>query len=660
MSSDDRMSPSYLDIWTDIDSDDEYEREYVLTETRRRKILEFIKDLAHKDITIDDIMKGDVDLGKYVRQDQARDTQTNNKLYVDEIQLRFPNINKPAKLYDLTVPSSSSQIGNLTENHILSAIISYYQRNPIDYVNPITRDIVSYYDYVNMSDDNKRMYIQYVDPTVLTHNLLDYDQFGELDIQDYYLLRVRPVNTQYLDIIKRRGKLFDEICIGNQIGSGTYGDVYNAVIENKQDETETFVAVKLNKFSGVGLDLLAELDAWYNIPPHPFITKGIYYGRDVTDNMFTVTPLISINLDIILKNLVKYNITPKMLKLIYYQIGLAIAHIHDNNFVHLDVANRNILVSLFDDNITCAQLTDFGLSERHMRGTISKVSPFNIWDEVDKIETIRENITEYPDINMFMYTIYEAGYRMRKSDIGVQEDGVDYAQEFMDFGKTVLDQEIFDIKSTILDSDFFADVRNTVINSSNSPSSYDIGCQVSYPDLSPICNRLKIDIMDDIEYGSSDTISLRAVKVMFDRYMDLLVSFAWPRGGKSVSFLTPISYDIIWIICRYLDMYIFPREDMGINQEYYLNDDIYYNIEDLINGKRRNDDEDILFKIGGRIYPTLKVSQYVQLGRGPPDDYPYNIIDEYWKDDYMYTATDSDGNISFDLLVNNVLDYIIE
>lgn len=151
------------------------------------------------------------------------------------------------------------------------------------------------------------------------------------------------------------------------IGKGTFGVVYKAFDRKEQ----SYVAIKKIKQicdvnSGISKSILREVNILQNIKHRNIIElKYVFYGRDIdiklagenieTASLYLVFEYCDLDLLSFPK---KYTLNLKHIKYIIFQLLLAIAHLHSNNYIHRDIKPENVFIGANGK----IKLGDLGLS----------------------------------------------------------------------------------------------------------------------------------------------------------------------------------------------------------------------------------------------------------------------------------------------------------
>lgn len=135
--------------------------------------------------------------------------------------------------------------------------------------------------------------------------------------------------------------------IGEEIGSGVYGNVYYATKDDKEYAIKsTPMSSPFSVFNEISL---------FNSLNHPYIMKPIDYGV-FNGKIYTIMPLSPISLGsyIEVNPLLSFDHT----KHIFWQILQAVVYMHDNHVIHRDLKPDNILS--IEDHWS---ISDFGISK---------------------------------------------------------------------------------------------------------------------------------------------------------------------------------------------------------------------------------------------------------------------------------------------------------
>lgn len=152
-----------------------------------------------------------------------------------------------------------------------------------------------------------------------------------------------------------------QIKILNLIGRGTYGQVYLGTFKNELDQ-ETEVAIKTCK----------EDDSFGSNISNQFLEEAYIMQQFEHKHIIRLIGICSTSPVLILMELAKFGELKQFLQanrctidlskliLYAYQLSTALSYLESKNFVHRDLAIRNVLVHSVD----CVKLADFGLSRR--------------------------------------------------------------------------------------------------------------------------------------------------------------------------------------------------------------------------------------------------------------------------------------------------------
>lgn len=170
-----------------------------------------------------------------------------------------------------------------------------------------------------------------------------------------------------------------------KIGSGSYGDVYQAnMIKKDKNNKEEIIKVAVKRNWGdeeqLGIGCLREM-SFLTISKHPFVTELV--SVSVGDPFPSTCPMTPTNklasvregmkedknhfimeyADCDLKHFYEKCEDFYMLKIIMCQILLALEYIHSKGIVHRDITPANILVKMNkEDGLPYVKICDFGLS----------------------------------------------------------------------------------------------------------------------------------------------------------------------------------------------------------------------------------------------------------------------------------------------------------
>jgi serine/threonine protein kinase len=158
----------------------------------------------------------------------------------------------------------------------------------------------------------------------------------------------------------KSNKLFTEYSIIEQIGSGSFGEVYFA-----EHLSGTYVAVKVEEIKDVKR-VYNEYKIYKRLNTECKSTKGIpkIYDYIETEEYYIMTmELLGENLDEIFNRLNK-KISFKTIYVIAIQIITLLENLHSVGYIHRDIKPNNFLIGL-DKNINQIYIMDFGLSKRY-------------------------------------------------------------------------------------------------------------------------------------------------------------------------------------------------------------------------------------------------------------------------------------------------------
>ena len=150
-----------------------------------------------------------------------------------------------------------------------------------------------------------------------------------------------------------------------EVGTGSYSVVYRA----EDLRNGSIVAVKVMKFFYSHARKLqdTELVALKLFQNCPCVVRLLdhFIEEDVMVLVFELggATLLQVYQD--LRNQ-QYRFTEKEIKLVSYQVAVALAEVHSKRFMHRDLKPENILLKRLEGNVLSVKLVDFGMCRRRL------------------------------------------------------------------------------------------------------------------------------------------------------------------------------------------------------------------------------------------------------------------------------------------------------
>ena len=181
----------------------------------------------------------------------------------------------------------------------------------------------------------------------------------DADIDDPDKLIPEPIPTT-----QNMSLTYEDIEIGNRLGSGGNADVFKAEATNKTGQPT--LAVKEPRESGtidntVVDEVIAEAETWKQLDGHDHIVSVIDYGE---------TPVPWIGMEYmdggdLSQYLGKMDFEQKRWTAVV--ITNAVHHAHSNGVAHFDIKPKNILFRLVDEEWDAPKIADWGLSKELLK-----------------------------------------------------------------------------------------------------------------------------------------------------------------------------------------------------------------------------------------------------------------------------------------------------
>lgn len=181
----------------------------------------------------------------------------------------------------------------------------------------------------------------------------------------------------------------DDLVLGSLLGSGSYGQVYEAIYHKSK------VAVKVSNDSSIS----EEIDLLINLKPHPHVVR-VFGSAKKEDKYMLIMEYCnggSCN-DYIEKHHPSMDTKVKWIK----EIISGLIHLHESNIIHRDIAARNILI---DRDV--AKISDLGFARKldiDTGATKSNIGPLR-WMAPESIKD--RKYSRQTDIWMLGILIYE-------------------------------------------------------------------------------------------------------------------------------------------------------------------------------------------------------------------------------------------------------------
>ena len=167
--------------------------------------------------------------------------------------------------------------------------------------------------------------------------------------------------SQELLVPKQKGNPSDKYIIGNKIGSGSYGTVYeatNIIFKSKVAmkmiiKKENMNSVLINNEIDIFYEFYESVNCFYLI--NEYCDKGELYNY--------------IN---------KSNLNEQQLAIIFYQVFSGLCYLHENNVLHRDIKPENILISKKEKDLNSDEIyfwikiIDFGTAKIFEKGEKEK------------------------------------------------------------------------------------------------------------------------------------------------------------------------------------------------------------------------------------------------------------------------------------------------
>ena len=217
-------------------------------------------------------------------------------------------------------------------------------------------------------------------------------------------------------------KIKEKIVPENIIGKGSYSEVYK--IESK------YVVKLLKETSITPFDLTSEIDILFSLS-HDNILNGI--GFLTHKNRFGfILPRSEGNLINFLGIL-----SDDEIPFIFNQIVLGLNYLHKNNYLHLDLTCKNVLMS----SKKIIKIADFSLSTKMMNNIVyseeSKITvdyrpPENI-NGISKIYNVKSDVWSLGMILQTLQTRRELIYTIKKFSLNDDDESIDWESSIYDF-----------------------------------------------------------------------------------------------------------------------------------------------------------------------------------------------------------------------------------
>merc|ERR1719285_276082 len=320
----------------------------------------------------------------------------------------YTNTLRNVKTDTMHSDSSSLKTRQPFSSHKMISTSSFRQRYAVDIkelseVNPSrtheSNNCHSHYDVLRDSSSKR------VDSLQASHSQVSIDVAQWVSDTNYMMAELEtPTEQKAFTIVVEnfQTKKIDasKITYKQKVGSGFFGDVYRAEyfgaeVAVKQTKEITKTAVEV---------LLQEGKIWYGIKKHPNICRLIGYIHD-GENLGLVMDFVENGsvLDCLERG---QQFSSNQKYDIIRQASAGLWHLHADNFVHRDLALRNVLIDLEEFSV---KITDFGMSRlmvnvNYANKTTNRMLPI-AWSAPEAI--LKSRYSTHSDVWSFAVLIWE-------------------------------------------------------------------------------------------------------------------------------------------------------------------------------------------------------------------------------------------------------------
>ena len=169
--------------------------------------------------------------------------------------------------------------------------------------------------------------------------------------------------SQELLVPKQKGNPSDKYIIGNKIGSGSYGTVYEATNIIFKSKVAMKMIIKKENMNSVlinnEIDILKKMS-------HPNIVR-IYEFYESVNCFYLINEYC--DKGELYNYINKSNLNEQQLAIIFYQVFSGLCYLHENNVLHRDIKPENILISKKEKDLNSDEIyfwikiIDFGTAK---------------------------------------------------------------------------------------------------------------------------------------------------------------------------------------------------------------------------------------------------------------------------------------------------------
>ena len=178
--------------------------------------------------------------------------------------------------------------------------------------------------------------------------------------------------SQELLVPKQKGNPSDKYIIGNKIGSGSYGTVYEATNIIFKSKVAMKMIIKKENMNSVlinnEIDILKKMS-------HPNIVR-IYEFYESVNCFYLINEYC--DKGELYNYINKSNLNEQQLAIIFYQVFSGLCYLHENNVLHRDIKPENILISKKEKDLNSDEIyfwikiIDFGTAKIFEKGEKEK------------------------------------------------------------------------------------------------------------------------------------------------------------------------------------------------------------------------------------------------------------------------------------------------